>query len=190
MKTIAKLSLLSALPFVAACNPYDYEMNYGHVVSCRVLTPLPTVEQGALVTTLHDGGAINMSYFGATQYLVTMDIKLVRGTGFRILIRPDVEQRDVLDSGIVLTVTQHGTTLDSAHRTFLDRSDIRIVEGSQLPLSILSENNLSQVVLGCDTVYKGWTRKMESDDLVIESLPGSEVLLIRPDWSAPPGIVW
>jgi hypothetical protein len=190
MKQITKLALLSVLPFVAACNPYDYQMNAGHIISCRVLTPLPTVEQGSLVTTLHDSGAINMSYYGATEYVVSMDMKLVKGSGFRVLIRPDVEQRNVLDSGIVVTVTPHGTTLDSAHHTFLERSDIRMAEGAQLPMSILSENNLMQVVLGCDTVYKGWTKKMESDDVVIESMPGSEVLVIRPDWNAPPGITW
>src|ERR1044071_2649274 len=190
MKTATKFALLSALPLMASCAPYDYQMNAGHVISCRVLTPLPTVEQGDLVTTLHDSGAINMSYYGATEYVVTMDMKLVKGNGFRVLIRSDVEQRDVLDSGIALTVTPHGTTLDSAHHTFIDRSDIRMAEGAQLPLSILSENNLTQVVLGCDTVYKGWTKRMESDDVVIESLPGSEVLVIRPDWNAPPGIVW
>ncbi|MDP4200915.1 MAG: hypothetical protein Q8922_11680 [Bacteroidota bacterium] len=186
MKTRAFLLALLGLMFESGCKPYDFSMGSDHIVACKVLTQLSSVQQGHTYTTLHGGGAININYFGATQYLFTTDIRLVHGTGFRVLIRPDVEQRNVLDSGMILTVTEHGTTLDSAHNIVLERSDVRMAEGTQLPLSILSENNYSQVVLGCDTLTKGWSRRMESDDIVIQALPGSEVQVIQPDWSDVP----
>ncbi len=180
-----------AMRLLAACNPYEFDMGNQHIVRCKVLTSLPTVDKGRSVTTLHDTGAINMNYYGATQYLLSMDIKLLRGEGFRILLRPVVEQRDVKDSGIVLTVTRSGVWLDSAGMThhpqiFLTRPDVRIANNQQMPISLISENNYTQVVLGCDTVYKGWSRKMESDDVVFQALEGSEIQLIAPDWSGLP----
>ncbi len=181
---------LILLPILCAaaigCKPYDFTMGREHIVACKVLTPLATVEQGHTYTTLHNSGAIDINYFGATQYLFSMDIRLLHGTGFRVLIRPDVEQRDVLDSGMILTVTDRGTTLDSAHHIILERSDVRMAEGTQLPLSLLSENNFSQIVLGCDTLTKGWSHKLESDDIVVQALPGSDVQVIQPDWADVP----
>jgi hypothetical protein len=179
------LSALAILLF-AGCNPYEFDMGSTHIVRCKVLTSLPTVSQGHSATTLRDTGAIDLNYFGATQYLLTMDVKLLRGTGFRMLLRPVVEQRDVKDSGIVLIVTNNGVWLDSNRQIFLTRRDVQLQPNQQLPILLLSENNFMTVVLGCDTIYKGWSKIKESDDVVVQALEGSEIQVIAPDWAGLP----
>ena len=161
-------------------------MGKPHLIRCQVLTGLKSVDQGSNVATLRDTGAIDMNYFGATQYLITMDAKLTRGEGFRIMLRPVVEQRDIRDSGIVVTVTRSGVWLDSAGHIFLLRNDVTVQPNVQLPISLLSDDNYTQVVLGCDTIYKGWSKKIESDDIVVQALEGSEVEVIEPDWAGLP----
>ncbi len=171
---------------LAACNPYEFNMGRKHIMVCKVLTSLPSVEQGHNVATLHDTGAINMNYYGATQYLLTMDLRLKRGEGIRILLRPDVEQRDVKDSGMVLTVTRSGTWMSTGRQIIFRRPDVKFQPNELMPISLLSENHYTQVVLGCDTVYKGWSDQMESDDIVVQALEGSEVEVIAPDWAGLP----
>src|SRR5438552_1098917 len=53
------LPLLLIFATLSGCNPYEYSMGRQHIVSCKVLTPLPSVEQGRMVSTLHDRAAIN-----------------------------------------------------------------------------------------------------------------------------------
>ncbi|HWF44713.1 MAG TPA: hypothetical protein VG537_08725 [Candidatus Kapabacteria bacterium] len=184
-KDIIILSTI-AVALLAGCNPYQFNMGDPHEVRCQVLTSLSSVDQGYNRAMLHNTGAIDMNYFGATQYLVTMEMKLIRGDGFRIMLRPVVEQRDVRDSGIVLTVTHSGVWLDSASHIFLTRRDVKLEPNTQMPVSLLSDDNYVQIVLGCDTVYKGWSKKMESDDIVIQALPNSDVQILSPDWAGLP----
>jgi hypothetical protein len=181
------LGIVFCTILLCGCNPYQFTMGKPHIIECQVLTGLGSVGQGSKVATLRDTGAIDMNHFGATQYLIKMDIKLTRGEGFRIMLRPVVEQRDVRDSGIVVTVTRSGVWLDSARHVFLLRKDVTLQLNNQLPISLLSDDNYTQVVLGCDTVYKGWSKKIESDDIVVQALEGSEVEVIEPDWAGLPG---
>src|SRR5207302_10826239 len=167
MKKIGYI-MLPLLLLLAACSPYDFKMGHKHIVRGKVLTALSTVDQDQTVTTLHDTGAIGLSYFGATQYNLSMGLRLVRGEGVRIMLRPDVEQRDVKDSGIVVTLTKSGSWLDSAQHIFSQRPDLGMPVGQYVPVYLMSENNYSQIVVGCDTVYRGWTKRMESDDVVIQ----------------------
>jgi len=184
-----KKIFLLACSFVLlwGCNPYEYKMGSVHMVSCNVITSLPSIEQGSSVSTLHDTAALGMSYFGATQYDLAMHLRLVSGEGVRILLRPVVEQRDIKDSGIIVTLTKNGSWVDSAHHTFLQRPDLGMPIGQNVPVYLLSEDNYSQVVVGCDTVYRGWTKRIESDDIVVQALLGSEVQVIDPDWAGLPG---
>ncbi len=168
------------------CNPYQFVMGGPHLVSCYILTSLPGVDHDANVATLRDTAALDLNYYGATQYLITMGARLDRGDGFRILLRPVVEHRDIPDSGIVLTATTSGVTLDSAGQTILSRPDITISRGQVIHIALLSENNYYQVVFDCDTVIRGWTKLKESDDVVVQALQSSQVDIVHPDWAGVP----
>jgi hypothetical protein len=172
---------------LAGCHPYEFTMGGPHVVSCEILTSLPGVDHDLDGATLRDTAAIDLSYFGATQYHLKMDCVLTHGEGFRILLRPVVEYRDVKDSGIIVTATEAGVSLDSGHHTFLVRPDVTVAPNQIVHVALMSENNYMQVVFDCDTIYRGWTKRNESDDVVVQALQGSEVQIIQPDWDDLPG---
>ena len=175
-----------SLAGLSACAPYEFTMGGKHITKCSVITSLQGVDQGSRYATIRDTGAVNMNYYGATQYLLTMDMKLVHGEGFRMLIRPVVEQHDVRDSGLVLMVTKNGTWLSEAGKELMRRTDVAIQPGAQMPVSLLSENGYMQIVLGCDTVFKGNSTVKESDDVVVQALEHTEIQLIQPDWAGLP----
>ncbi len=178
--------LLAFILTFAGCNPYQFVMGGPHIVTCYILTSLAGVNHDENLATLRDTAALDLNYFGATQYQITMGARLDRGEGFRILLRPVVERKDIRDSGIIVTATTSGVTLEDSGRVFLSRPDITIARGHIIHVTLLSENNYYQVVFDCDTVIRGWTKRKESDDVVVESLQASKVDVIHPDWAAPP----
>ncbi len=182
----AHIGILFIMAFAVGCHPYEFSMGGPHVVSCEILTSLPGVDHSIEMATLRDTAAIDLSYYGATQYLITMGVRLRHGEGFRILVRPVVEARDVRDSGIIVTATQSYVSLDSGHHRFLTRPDVTVAPDQIIHVALLSENNYMQVVLDCDTVFRGWTKLKESDDVVVQALQGSEVEVIQPDWAGLP----
>jgi hypothetical protein len=187
VKRLLNLIGVIAILALAGCHLYEFSMGGPHIVSCEILTSLPGVDHSAEETTLRDTAAIDLSYFGATQYHLKMGVMLAHGEGFRILLRPVVEYRDVKDSGIIVTATPSGITLDSGHHTFLTRPDVTVVPNQIVHVALMSENNYMQVVFDCDTIYRGWTKRNESDDVVVQALQGSEVHVIQPDWDDLPG---
>src|ERR1035437_6298415 len=126
---IYRIGLLAVLGVWAGCNPYQFVMGGPHLVSCYILTSLAGVDHDENMATLRDTAALNLNYYGATQYLITMGARLGRGEGFRILLRPVVEHKDVRDSGIIVTATASGVTLEDSGRIFLSRPDLTIARG-------------------------------------------------------------
>ncbi len=171
---------------MAGCNPYEFRMGGPHVTTCEILTSLPGVDHTGMTATLVDTAAIDMNYFGATQYLITMGITLQQGSGYRILLRPVVEARDVKDSGIVVIATRSGISLEQGGHVIVSRPDLMIAPNDPVRVALFSENNYMQVVFNCDTVFRGWTKLKESDDVVVQALEKSQVEIIHPDWAAPP----
>ncbi|HEX5316070.1 MAG TPA: hypothetical protein VFX22_05410, partial [Candidatus Kapabacteria bacterium] len=70
--TIYRVGLLALLCVGAGCNPYQFVMGGPHLVSCYILTSLPGVDHDVNIATLRDTAAIDLNYYGATQYLITM----------------------------------------------------------------------------------------------------------------------
>lgn len=180
---IARLALaFLGLLGIASCDPYGFYMGEEHFATCRVLTSLHSVDQGQYVATIRDSGAIGMSRYGITQYKIRMDSKLVSGDGMRLMLRPVVEQRAVKDSGIVLTISTTGVRVDSGGKTMYSSAKAHMDRGTVYPLVLMSENTYTSVILGCDTLFRGRVGQIESDDIVVQALPKSEVLVINPNW--------
>jgi hypothetical protein len=187
MKRLIFIVGFLAILALTGCHPYEFTMGGPHVVSCEILTSLPGVDHDLEEATLRDTAAIDLCYFGATQYHLRMDMCFQHGEGFRILLRPVVEYRDVRDSGIIVTATKSGVSLDSGHHRFLFRPDVPVAPNQIIHVALMSENNYMQVVFDCDTIFRGWTKRNESDDVVVQALPGSQVQILHPDWADLPG---
>ena len=168
------------------CNPYQFIMGGPHVVSCEILTSLPGVEHNSYMATLTDTAALDLNYYGATQYYLTMGVRIRRGQGFRILLRPVVEHKDIRDSGIIVIATTSGVSLEDSGRIVLSRPEAAVASGQIIRVALLSENNYYQVTFDCDTIVRGWSKRNESDDVVIQALQNSRVDVIHPDWAGLP----
>jgi hypothetical protein len=64
---------------------------------------------------------------------------------------------------------------------------VTVAPNQTIHVALMSENNYMQVVFDCDTIYRGWTKRNESDDVVVQALQRSEVQVIQPDWDDLPG---
>lgn len=182
-----RFSIILAVGFVfAGCNPYQFVIGGPHIVTAYILTSLPGVDHNEYMATLRDTAALDLNYYGATEYYLTMGVRVQSGSGFRILLRPVVEHRDIPDSGIIVTATASGVTLEDAGRLILSRPDVIVPIGHPVHVALLSANNYYQVVFDCDTVFRGWTKRKESDDVVVQALQSSTVDVIHPDWAAVP----
>jgi hypothetical protein len=157
-------------------------MGRNPTIGCGILTSLDGVDPSTSVTTLRDTAAVQMNVYGVPQYDVTMETRLVSGEGFRILLRPRVEVRSIVDSGIIVTLTKHGVTLDSGGHRFVRRDDVRLPVDKAVAISLHSENHLTEVVVGCDTVFRGRTHQKETDDIVVSALEKSEMQVRSPQW--------
>jgi hypothetical protein len=106
---------------------------------------------------------------------------LISGEGIRLMLRP-IYGRTVVDSGLVITLTRSGVTIDSAHRSVRPYQPSVIRDTSMQSLGIFCENNYLEVTLGCDTLIRHWTPEKESDDIVFSTIGNSEAILVAPDW--------
>lgn len=184
-----RLALLLSLCFMSGCEPYLFDMGSSHPVAGRILTSLESVTPGSRVTTVRDSGAIQLENFGITEYTLRVLIKLDHGDGAEILIHPRVEVNRIVDSGIVARLTTHGEWLTDGRKALAARPDLSIPAGDTIPVTILSEAHFLQVIAGCDTLYRGRNDRIESDDIVVRPLAGSEVQVFAPSWKYVPDLV-
>jgi len=131
---------------------------------------------------MHPGAVVQMTSLSWTQYDLATYLNLSGGEGFQIMLRPVVEE-SVIDSGLVLTFSDHGgLRLDSAGHTLAENSSFRFPKDSQTYITIYNEESFLRVTVGCDTVIRRYTKRKSSDDIVFKTLPGSELNVLDPEW--------
>ena len=180
------VALVCSSATMTGCNPDVFSMGEQHVIRCYVMTGHHSIDQGHDVATLHDGAAMSMSSFGTTEYVFRMNTKLLLGEGFRVYLRPIGADRIIRDSGVTVSITTHGVSVDSGQSEVLTRKDVTLKTNTQLPVFLFSDAHYTELIYGCDTLYRGVSRKVETDDIVVQSLAGSEVQIIQPEWELLP----
>jgi hypothetical protein len=182
-------SVFLLLLALAACEPYLFDMTSDHPVSGQILTSLESVTAGSRTTTLRPRGAIQLSNFGISEYSLSFGARLHDGLGFEVLIHPRVELNRVVDSGFIARVTTHGESLTANDVVLSNKPSYSVDTGIVTAVKILTEAHLLQVIVGCDTLYRGKRYSIESDDIVIRTLDGSSLDVIAPNWAYVPGLV-
>lgn len=157
-------------------------MGSDRIIKCEILSPVHSVEHSSSESLIKDGGSLDMSYFGLTEYSFSVDTRLEQGDGFQLLIRPVVMHGVVRDSGLVIIFSKRGVAIDSNGRIISEKKYPTVSDGASVLLSVKSDNTFTEIVYGCDTVYKNRLTKIESDDIVFKTLPKSEVRVIQPEW--------
>jgi hypothetical protein len=131
--------------------------------------------------TMSPGACVSTSYLWATQYLTTFRITLEEGEGLKIMLRPIVEEQ-ILDSGIVLTLSRHGYHLMNKDTLLAAGTLPALTQGKSVVFRSYSEEGYMELTLGCDTLYRGITKRIEGDDIIFSPLLQSTVTVFGPQW--------
>jgi hypothetical protein len=176
-----KRALLLLLVLTAVgCDARRFITGVDRPIEGKILSTLPTVDERRGAILLKDSGAIQLRVVGLTQFDFSMWTTLMQGEGFRILLRPVIEER-IVDSGIVVSFSRTGTSVNKGALELNLRS-VPLVPDTALQLRYHSENRYLYLMLGCDTVLQGMYPMKESDDIGIVAIPTSTVTLQIPNW--------
>lgn len=168
--------------FLSGCNPYRFTVETKEPVACRIFSDHNTVKSNLYGFQMQPNAVVQMTSLSRTQYELTTYLTLSRGEGFRILLRPVVEE-SVVDSGLMLTFfSSGGTRLDSGGHMIEQNPSFRFPTDSQTFVTVYNEEAYLQVTVGCDTVLKHHSLGKSSDDVVLQTLPGSELKVVGPEW--------
>lgn len=165
----------------AGCDPTRFGVLSDRDVDCRIYSDHRLVKKMSAGFTLDPGACVSTSYLWATQYLAIFRITLDKGEGLEIMLRPIVEEQ-ILDSGIVLTLSRNGYRLVH-HDTVLAAGALpALSEGKTALFRSYSEEGYMELTLGCDTLYRGITKRIEGDDIIFSTLRQSTVTVFGPEW--------
>ena len=175
------LSLLILIACVAGCDPTRFSVLSDRDVDCRIYSDHRLVEKMPSGFTMSPGGCVATTYLWATQYRAFFRITLDEGEGILVMLRPIVEE-SILDSGMVLTLTRNGYRLVNKDTILASGALPALVQGKTEIFSTYSEEGYMELTLGCDTLYRGITKRIEGDDIIFATLPKSTVTIFAPDW--------
>jgi hypothetical protein len=118
------LSVL-AIGALGGCDPSRFYLEATHPITCRIYAPIATVAHSFRDFTVSEGGTVAMSVAELTQYRITMNVGLLQGDGYRLMLRP-VAEESVVDSGLVLVLSRSHSRLDSAGHTLIDLPNVHL----------------------------------------------------------------
>ncbi len=176
------ISLLFLIACIGGCNPYRFRVETQEPVDCRIFSDHKSVESHLYGFQMHPDATVHVTSLAWTQFDLGMYLKLSGGEGFQLLLRPIAEE-SVVDSGFVLTfLSRGGVRLDSGGHLLDENPSFRFPKDSQTYVTIYNEESYLRVTVGCDTVLNRYTKRKSSDDIVLKTLPGTELNVLDPHW--------
>jgi len=176
------ISLLSLSLIAVGCDPERFTIKSYDPIDCRIYSDHHLVQPLSDGFIADGGGVVGMQSLYRTQYYFETYLTHVGEGGFRMLLRPIVQER-VIDSGYILTFSSdRGMTLDSAGKTIDKRPSFHFPDSTPVFVTVYNEEDFLQVTVGCDTVVKYSGFKMASDDIVFQSLGDSRLRLQKAEW--------
>lgn len=156
-------------------------MGEGNALDAQIRSPLSTVEQGKYAVTIRDTGMLTLSKYSATQYRTSFYLRLTRGEGASLSARARIGTH-IEDRGITMRFDRQGVIVDSSGTKLFERRNIGFAQDSLLEVHLYSDSHIFQAVADCDTIIKMRIGMMESDEMIVQALPNSEVMLMAPNW--------
>jgi hypothetical protein len=175
-----KLGLI-ALLLLVSCNPYRFQMGEGNTIDAEIRSPLSSVERGKYEVTIRDTGILTLGRYSGSQYRMSFYLNLLSGEGATVSARPRVGHI-IEDRGITMRFDRDGVRIDSSGVPLIEKKYVGFAQDTMVLVQLYSDSHLFQAISGCDTLIKKKIAMMESDDIIIQPLPNSEVQLIAPQW--------
>ena len=174
--------LLLLLAFCTGCDPTRFSVLSDQDISCRTYSNYRLVDKQPSGFTLRPGACVSTYYLWATQYRAAYRLTVEDGEGVVIMFRPIVEEQ-ILDSGMVLTLGKSGYRLVNHDTVLASGTHPRLIQGKSELFRAYSDEGYLELTLGCDTLYKGITKRIEGDDIIFSTLPQSTVNVFAPTWT-------
>jgi hypothetical protein len=176
------LAVTALILLVGCSDPYRFSVRTPDAMDCRIFTGLHSAEGSAFGFTMQPDAVVGMTSLEYTQYEWRGFVNSHGGKGFRLLLRPKVEET-VIDSGLVLLFSSGGgERLDSAGSLLESDPAFRFPQDSSVLVTVFTDEDYLQVTVGCDTVLRRKTMRMTSDDLVVQTLHGTTLAVYAPLW--------
>lgn len=175
---------IAALLFVAgltSCDPTRFSVLSDRDVDCRIYSDHRLVKKHSSGFTMYPGACVGATYLWATQYLASFRLTVEDGDGVEVMLRPIVEEQ-VLDSGIVLSLSKGGYQLRSKDTILASGTHPILAKGVTQIFRAYSEEGYLELTLGCDTLFKGITKRIEGDDIIFSPIGQSTVTVFAPLW--------
>jgi hypothetical protein len=153
------LSVL-AIGALGGCDPSRFYLEATHPITCRIYAPIATVAHSFRDFTVSEGGTVAMSVAELTQYRITMNVGLLQGDGYRLMLRP-VAEESVVDSGLVLVLSRSHSRLDSAGHTLIDLPNVHLRPNAQLRHDRKADDGADRVGRSCDRAH--WQQQCSCD---------------------------
>ena len=175
-RSLCAIALAAA---VAGCytEHFNYvESTHGNfdVFHCHILSPYGTVERDGDSIVIHPNGIVTARKPGVTFTQTEFYVRVARGDAARMRFR-SVDFGTSVYPGIEMVLG-------------VDTSYVQLPGGVRRPIgarasavptrvTYFSEGAVSQIVVGCDTVFADRTTLPATDVMVFESVNGSEVVV-------------
>jgi hypothetical protein len=176
------LSLFCFSLVALGCDPERFTIKSYESIDCRIYSDHHLVHSFADGFVVDGGGVVGMQSLYRTQYYFETYLTHSGDSGFKILLRPKVQEK-VIDSGLVLSfLSPTGLRLDSAGKTIQQNTSFHFPDSTPVFVTIYNEEKFLQVTVGCDTVVKYYGATLASDDLVVQPLGDSRVRVQKAEW--------
>lgn len=173
--------LLLVLGALSSCDPTRFSVLSDRDIDCRIYSDHRLVDKMPAGFTMSPGACVSTTYRTATQYMAKFRLTVQEGDGVRILLRPVVEER-ILDSGVVLTLSRNGYRLVNGDTLLASGKSPVLARGKTEIFRAYSDEGYLELTLGCDTLFKGMTKRIEGDDIIFSTLPNSTITVYAPTW--------
>ena len=153
MKSKLLIILSVLLLGIAGCDPTRFSVISDHDIDCRIYSDHRQVETTQTGFTMLPGACVSTRYLWATHYKTSFRLTLQEGDGVQILLRPEVQEQ-ILDSGIVLTLSRKGYSLVNGDTLLASGRSPILAAGKTEIFRAYSDEGYLELTLGCDTLYK------------------------------------
>lgn len=171
--------ILSAV--ICGCDPYRFTVETQQPVECRIFSDHTSVDSHLYGFDMKPDATVGMKSKAWTQYFISAYLTLHGGDGFKLMVRPVVEE-GIRDPGFTLTFSKTSLVVDSAGTMIVTDPDFRFPRDSQMYVTIYNEESFVQITIGCDTILKRYTKQKSSDEIALQTLGGSELKVLDPRW--------
>lgn len=118
---------------------------------------------------------VSLKRANITHSLFSVLASLNSGNGLRFYFRTNKNKYST-EPGLVFEFTKNGSVVYDNGVKVAETDTVKVIPGKTAKLIVLSDADYFQITVECDTVYKGRTKLVSSEFVIIESINSNALL--------------